>query len=202
MSTALAAVREELAFLRPRVVSLERAETVLSAAYENSAAPSAAKKRAARKGARSQSQRSPNRAQIREHIAAHDGCVRAEILAAVGGRAKSVDGHLARMVASGQITARGPRGRRRYSQSSSNGRVALPELTASASAPPERGVYPTYDAIVDSNGATTDQLATATKLPVARVTEEGRKLLRFGFVRFTGDDDERRWSVRASEARA
>jgi hypothetical protein len=198
---ALDAVRAELALLRPRLASLESAEEVLSSAFEDAPARPVLKRPAPRKRNQTQPQRSPSRAEIRAYIAANSDCPRAQILAALGGRAKSVDGHLARMVAGGQIESRGARGRRRYRCRNASGELSLPQPATVATSLPERGVYPTYDAILDAGGATTDQLAQATKLPVAQVVDESRKLLRFGLIQFSGDADERRWSARALEAR-
>jgi hypothetical protein len=69
-----------------------------------------------------------------------------------------------------------------------------------ATATPERGVYPLYDAIVELNGATTAQLANQTGLPTKLVVEQGQRLLQLGLVRFMGVGRERKWLTTQPES--
>jgi hypothetical protein len=50
-----------------------------------------------------------------------------------------------------------------------------------------------YDAIVDLDGASTQQLSSRMELPTSVVVEQGRRLVRLGLVRFTQAGQERVW---------
>jgi hypothetical protein len=56
-----------------------------------------------------------------------------------------------------------------------------------------------YDAIVDLDGATTEQLSRRTGLPTSLVVEQGRRLVALGLVRFTQVGEARVWRATQSE---
>jgi hypothetical protein len=221
MSTSLLAIRAELAALRLQIHQLECAEKLIEASYQltvpqtppqprQAAAPTAHKRtqrqaaapatrkrtppqQAAASTARKRSSGpNPTRTQLREHIFAHAPVSRRELLAAFSGSAKSIDNKLRAMVAAGEIAVDGPRGAQRYRPPDVAVEMPRPELVVSAPVP-ARGLYPVYDAIVDRNGATTEQLVRDTGLPAAQVVEQGRRLRQLGLVRFTGVGETRKW---------
>lgn len=210
MTTALEAIRGELATLRQRIGRLEQAEHLLTPTYElppdpELIAPFAARAPISRP--RRSGHRNPTRAQIREYIITHGPGTRGEIAAALGGNPDLVGKHLLRLLRKGEIGAEGSRGSRTYqalavtphTPGSMGPRVATPIGTRTSKTPPDRGVYPVYDAIVDLDGATTEQIASRTSLPRDRVVEQGRRLVQLGLVRFTGVGNARVWIQTQSE---
>jgi hypothetical protein len=71
--------------------------------------------------------------------------------------------------------------------------AAVVSKALSSQGPPDRGVYPLYDAIVGLNGATTAELASQTGLPTSHVFKQGRRLIQLGLVRITEVDNARMW---------
>jgi hypothetical protein len=199
MTTAIEAIREELATLRLHINRLERAETVLDPTQEPIEPPSFVTPRSSTTltPPRGPRRRNPTRVQLREYIVEHAPITRRELLVALGGTPQAMDNKLARLLADGEIGADGRPGARRYrSPDTSEGTVA-PSITSSTTptpqTPPEQGVYPLYDAIVELNGATTEQLMRQTGLPTNLIVEQGRRLMQLGLVRFTGVGDGRMW---------
>jgi hypothetical protein len=56
-----------------------------------------------------------------------------------------------------------------------------------------------YDAIIDLDGATTEQLSRRIGLPTSLVVEQGRRLVALGLVRFTQVREARVWRATRSE---
>jgi hypothetical protein len=204
MITVLESIRWELATLRLRVSCLEEAEVVLGPLYEpmdpepmEPCQPVGPKSGATKRVPRKSTRRRLTRAQVREHIIAHGPITRGELLAALGCHPHSIDSNLSRLLAAGEIGADGRPGERRYRPPDTPEVVSLPSVELSGiSAPrtlPDRGVYPMYDAIVDLDGATTEQLTRRTGLPANLVVEQGRRLIRLGLVGYTGVGDARVW---------
>jgi hypothetical protein len=201
MTTAIEAIRGELATLRLHINRLECAEAMLGLAHEPIEPPSSVAPRGGTTPATAQGPRRQNltRAQLREYIIAHAPITRRELLVALGGTPQAMDSKLARLLTDGEIGADGrPRGRgRRYRSPDTSERTAAPSIAAGATStpqtPPEQGVYPLYDAIVALNGATTQQLVRQTGLPTNLVVEQGRRLMQLGLARFTGVGDGRMW---------
>jgi hypothetical protein len=223
MITVLEAIRWELATLRLRVSCLEQAEVVLGPLYEPmelcqpagskhgakstpsaESTPSTESKSSMVKSAhRNPSRRNVTRAQVREHVIAHAPITRRELIEALNCPPDTMDKKLRRLVADGEIGVDGQRSGRRYRSPDTSEIVSLPsvrpsELSASRMSP-DRGVYPMYDAIVDLDGATTEQLMQRTGLPTNLVVEQGRRLLQLGLVRFTGAGNTRVWMPTQSE---
>jgi hypothetical protein len=210
MTTALEAAREELATLRMRVDRLEQAEAILSPAHEptdprqpKGPRPTRVKivpRRAPRRSIRQGSTRTG----LRKHIIAHGPLTRGELVAALGCNPNSVDNSLRRLLADGEIAADGRPGARLYRAPDAAAVVgSVPTLKSSKinplQPPPERGVYPMYDAIVDLDGGTTEQLSKRTGLPTSHVVEQGRRLMQLGLIRFTGVGRERMWLSTSTE---
>jgi hypothetical protein len=205
MTTALEAIREELSMMRQRVSCLERAEVIIRPAYEpmepprpTAPTPPAAKP-ASRRRLRSQN---PSRTQLRQHVVAHGPLSRGELVAALGGSPKALDAKLRHLLEDGEVRADGRRGARRYRAPDVPEVVSAPSVSEKASASvalPERGVYPMYDAIVDLDGATTQQLSERTGQPTSLVVEQGRRLVQLGLVRFTQAGQARVWRPMRSE---
>jgi hypothetical protein len=100
----------------------------------------------------------------------------------------------------GEIVTEGERGAYRYRAADAPKTVSVPAVVAGSvsAVAPERGVYPLYDAIVDTGGASTDQLSRRMQLPASVVVEQGRRLVQLGLVRFTDVGSGRVWrAVRA-----
>lgn len=205
MTGALDAVRAELASLRPQIYRLEYAELLLDPSRQPPATldlvasqdgeMDARSKRAERRPAKrslASAAAGPTRTPLREYLRAHAPATRSEMIEAFGASPKAIDGKLRRMRAVGEVTAVGPRGRQRYSLADSPVNMATLE-TFISSPIPERGVYPSYDVIVDLHGATTAQISSRTKRPSNLVYEECRRLLQLGLVRITGAGLTRRW---------
>jgi hypothetical protein len=114
-----------------------------------------------------------------------------------------MDYKLRRLLADGEIVADGRSGARLYRAPDAPEAVSVPTLKSSKinalQTPPERGVYPMYDAIVDLDGGTTEQLTKRTGLPANLVVEQGRRLMQLGLVRFTGVGRGRMWLPTPSE---
>jgi hypothetical protein len=205
MITALEATREELATLRLRVDCLERAEALLGPVYEPAeprrlATPALSAARPAPR--RRSSSGNPTRTQLRKHVVAHGPLTRGELLAALGGKPKLVSDRLRQLLETGEIGADGHPGARRYRAPDAPEVVSalpVPAKTSVTHALPERGVYPMYDAIVDLDGATTEQLSRRTGLPTSLVVEQGRRLVALGLVRFTQVGEARVWRATQSE---
>ncbi|MGH2853091.1 MAG: hypothetical protein ACRDLF_02720 [Solirubrobacteraceae bacterium] len=140
---------------------------------------------------------------MRDYIIAHAPLTRGEIVAALGGSPQAIDSKLKHMLADGEIGADGRRGALRYRSPDAPTRTLVPVGSKSDVLPspilPPRGVYPLYDAIVDLNGATTEQLARHLGLPTNLVVEQGRRLIQLGLVRFTGVGKARMWLLTLSE---
>jgi hypothetical protein len=199
MTTALEATRGELATLRLRVNCLERAEALLGPVYEATQPrrPTSPGPRKAKRAPRRPRRRSVTCAQVREQVIAHAPITRSELIEVLGSPPGIMDKKLRRLVASGEIGVDGEREGRAYRSPDTPEVVSLPSVELSGvSAPrtlPDRGVYPMYDAIVDLDGATTEQLAGRTGLPANLVVEQGRRLIRLGLVGYTGVGDARVW---------
>lgn len=199
MTTALEAVREEIATLRMHVNRLECVEAMLGCAGtliqpSSSTTPG----NSGTSGTRREPQRqNPTRAQLREYISEQGPITRRDLLIALGGNPQAMDNKLARLLANGEIGADGRPGARRYRPPDLSKHIAAHPTaqspTPAPQTPPERGVYPLYDAIVELNGATTQQLVSQTGLPTNLVVEQGRRLMQLGLVRFTGTGDGRMW---------
>jgi hypothetical protein len=204
MSTAHEVIREELTTMRQRVRCLERAEVMIRPAYEPTEPPPTAPvpskaEPAPRKRLGSQN---PTRTQLRQHVVAHGPLSRSELVSALGGNAHVMDQKLRRLREDGEIAADGHAGARLYRAPAAPEVVTAPSVPAEASAVralPERGVYPMYDAIVDLNGATTQQLSERIGLPTSLVVEQGRRLVALGLVRFTQAGQARVWGATRSE---
>lgn len=217
MTTVLQAIRWELATLRLRVSCLEQAEVVLGPLYEpmelcqhagskpsTGSTFSAGSTPGTAKGARRKSSlRNTTCAQVREHVIAHAPITRRELIEALDCPPDAMDKKLRRLVAAGEIGVDGQRSGRRYRSPDTPEVVSLPPVELSDLSPsrtlPDRGVYPIYDAIVDLDDATTDQLMQRTGLPTNLVVEQGRRLLQLGLVRFTGAGSTRVWMPVQSE---
>ena len=205
MITVLEAIRSELAILRLRVSCLEQTELALGPLYESKqpCQPTGPKPGSAKQVHRRPRRRSVTCAQIREYVIAHAPITRRELIDALGSPTDAMDKKLRRLVASGEIEVAGERAGRVY-RSPGTPEVALltsAELSG-VSEPgtlPARGVYPIYDAIVDLDGATTEQLMKRTGLPTSLVVEQGQRLLRLGLVRFTRVGRVRVWLPAQSE---
>jgi hypothetical protein len=205
MITVLEAIRGELATLRLRVSCLERAEVILGPLYgpmepcQSVGSKSGTAKRALRRPRR----RTVTCAQVREHVIAHAPITRRELIEALGGPSDAMDKKLRRLVANGEIGVDGQRSGRLYRSPDMPEVVSLPPVELSGISAsrtlPDRGVYPMYDAIVDLDGATTEQLMKRTGLPTNLVVEQGRRLIQLGLVRFTGVGDARVWLPAQSE---
>jgi hypothetical protein len=202
MSTVLEAIRSELAMLRLRLSCLEQTEELLGPLYDPTwpMEPITAKPSTSRKAPSRPQSVDPTREQLHEYIVAHGPVANHEIVAALGGNPRRVNDKIRRLVANGQIAAAGGRGERRYRApevvipvaSGVSGRASQLEI-------PPRGTYPMYDAIIDLDGATTEQLCKQTGLPASAVVEQGRRLMQRGLVRFTDVDDARVWLPAQSE---
>jgi hypothetical protein len=105
------------------------------------------------------------------------------------------------MLASGEIGADGKPGARRYRSPDGRRRMPRPELVLDRPLP-DRGVYPVLDTIMDSGGATTQQIAKQTGLPKHLVVEQARRLVQIGLVRFTDTGSERRWLLGQPDLRS
>jgi hypothetical protein len=194
MTVALEAVREELANRRSQVHRLECVEALLCPIHPSDTArdPTPASQRAPRVPATDSNVKNPTRAQLRAYICAHAPTSRRELLAAFGGSPRATDKKLKAMLVAGEIGVDGERGARQYRPPERRAKMPRPELVSTA-ALPDRGVYPVYDAIVDRDGATTEQLARQTGLPADLVVEQGRRLVQLGLVRFTRAGRARKW---------
>ncbi len=199
MTTALEAVRGEIAALRLHVSRLECAEAMLGSADTlTQPSPSITPSNSATPGTHREPRRqNPTRAQLREYVIKQGPIARRDLLTALGGNPQAMDNKLARLLADGEIGADGRPGARRYRPPDvSEHAAARPTAQSPMPAPqtpPERGVYPLYDAIVELNGATTQQLVSQTGLPSNLVVEQGRRLMQLGLARFTGTGDSRMW---------
>jgi hypothetical protein len=134
---------------------------------------------------------------VRDYIIAHAPLTRGEIVSALDGNPQAIDDKLRHLLADGEIGADGPPGARRY-RSPDVPTHTLTPVGSERDKPlpptlPDRGVYPLYDAIVDLNGATTEQLIGHTGLPTNLIVEQGRRLIQLGLVRFTGVGKTRMW---------
>jgi hypothetical protein len=205
MTTALEATQEELTTLRMRVNCLEQAEALLSPAYKPTEPrqPTGPRPMQAKRVPRRSIRRGSTRTQLRKHIIAHGPLTRGELATALNCHPNSMDYKLRRLLADGEVTADGRPGARLYRAPDAAKVVSTPTLASSKinalQTRPERGVYPTYDAIIDLNGATTEQLTKRTALPANLVVEQGRRLMQLGLVRFTGVGRERLWLPTPSE---
>jgi hypothetical protein len=202
MSGALEAIRAERARLLVQVHQLDCAEALLSPSHQPTVHddPAPPRRRSPRRtGGRSKGE-NPTRAQLREHIVAHAPIGRRELLAAFGGSPQALDNKLKKMLEAGEIGADGRPGARRYRAPDGPATLPRPKIVASGRVP-ERGVYPVYDAIVDRDGATTEQISRQTRLPTSVVVEQGRRLIQLGLVRFTGAGRTRKWLPVKSERR-
>jgi hypothetical protein len=205
MTTALEVIREELTTMRQRISCLEQAELIIRPAYEPAeprrlATPTPSAARPAPR--RRPSSGNPTRTQLRKHVVAHGPVTRGELLAALGGKPKLVSDRLRQLLETGEIGADGRPGARRYRAPDAPEVVSALPVPAKMSvthALPERGVYPMYDAIVDLDGATTEQLSRRTGLPTSLVVEQGRRLVALGLVRFTQVGEARVWRATRSE---
>lgn len=198
MITVLEAIRWELSTLCLRVACLEQAETALSPLYGQLAPrPAEPTSGTTKKTPPSPTRGHPTSEEVREYVIANGPLTRGEIVAALGGSPQAIDDKLKRLLAKGQIGADGRRGARRYRSPNISAPIPAPGVeplsVSPPQAPPDRGVYPVYDAITDLNGATTEQLASHTGLPIHLVVEQGRRLLQLGLARFTGTGGDRRW---------
>jgi hypothetical protein len=199
MTTAIEAIRGELATLRLHINRLECAEAMLGSAHELIEPPSSVAPRSGTTFAtpRESRRRNPTRVQLREYIIEHAPITRRELLVALGGNPQAMDNKLRRLLADGEIGADGRPGARRYRSPNVPKRTVGPSVpsgtTHTPQTPPEQGVYPLYDAIVELNGATTEQLVRRTGLPTNLVVEQGRRLMQLGLARFTGVGDGRMW---------
>lgn len=205
MITALEAIRGEISILRLRVSCLEQAAEVLGPLYEpmESHDPTGPKPGPAKRTPRRPTRRNVTCAQVREHVIAHAPITRRELIEALGDQPDALDKKLRRLVARGEIGVDGQRGGRLYGSPNPPEVASLPSVEPSAPSeprrPPDRGVYPTYDAIIDLGTATTEQLMRRTGLPTSLVVEQGRRLRQLGLVRFTGVGDARVWMPAQSE---
>jgi hypothetical protein len=204
MTTAIEAIRGELATLRLHINRLECAEQMLGPAHEPmEPSSSVAPRNNAPATFRESRRRNPTRVQLREYIIEHAPITRRELLAALGGTPQAMDTKLGRLLADGEIEADGRPGARRYRSPDVPERTVAPSIasdtTLSPQTPPEQGVYPLYDAIVELSGATTEQLVRRTGLPTNLVVEQGRRLMQLGLARFTGVGDGRMWLPTSSE---
>jgi hypothetical protein len=199
MITVLEAIRWELSTLRLRVNCLEQAETILGPLYEpmEPCQPVGPKSVIAKGTPKRSTRRHLTRAQVHEYVIAHGPIARRGLIEALGGPPDAMDKKLRRLVADGEIGVDGQRGGRRYRSPDASEVVSLPSIGLSkisaSRTPPDRGVYPMYDLIVDMGGATTEQLMRRTGLPTNLVVEQGRRLIQLGLVRFTGVGDARVW---------
>lgn len=197
--TALDAVREEIAALRLHVSRLECAEAMLgsASALTGPSAPIAPSSSWTPASQREPRRQNPTRAELRGYVIEQGPITRRELLIALGGNPKAMDEKLARLLANGEIAADGRPRARRYRPPDASAQAAAHPTAQSpmpaSQTPPERGVYPLYDAIVDLNGATTQQLVSQTGLPSNLVVEQGRRLMQLGLARFTGTGDGRMW---------
>jgi hypothetical protein len=203
-ATPLESVSAALAILAPAVHHLECAKALLHPAARSiePVDPQPPRRSAARATAESTGEsaagRATSRAQLRVYIATHAPVTRREVLEAFGDSPHAIDNKLRRMVVAGEIVAEGRRGSRCYRPPDGPANMPRPATLAHRS-PPDRGVYPVYDAIVDMNGATTGQLTKRTGLPASLVVEQGRRLMQLGLVRFTGAGKTRKWLPTISE---
>jgi hypothetical protein len=199
MTTALEAICDELAVLRRRVHCLEQADAIIRLAYEPAVTQttpamrplprrSEARGRPPRKSRRS---RNATQTEVMEYVIAHGPLNRRELVTALGGNPTMISQKLKRLLEEGEIGAEGPSGARRYRAPDVLGGGPT---QASMSSPPERGVYPMYDAIIDLDGATTEQLGKQTRLPTSLVVEQGRRLVQLGLVQFTKVGGARVWT--------
>ncbi len=193
--------------LRLRTACLEQAASILAPLYEPVIAQSVtpAKPRhtvqtvRATRTARAVSGKNRAITQLRllEHITEHTPVSRSELLLAFGGSPHALDKKLRRLLAKGEIAVDGRRGARAYRSPRPSEPTATPQalsgILPASPTQPERGVYPVYDAVLDLGGATTQQLVEHTELPTSVVVEQGRRLKRFGHLRFTGVGDGRVW---------
>jgi len=166
MITALDAIREELATLRLQIHRLECAEAVLGPCEPNAcephvmSQPMTSKQPTTKRGSRKVRTQSPARGEIREYVVTHAPVTRLQLLEALGGQPQSMDNRLRRMVATGEIAAEGQRGTRRYLAAADTTTplmktsAAVVSRALSSQGPPDRGVYPLYDAILDMKGQT------------------------------------------------
>jgi hypothetical protein len=207
MSAAVEAIRAELSSLRLQVTRLECAEALLASEelptashttrrVTSSARPDTRASRA--RGHTKSDVHAPTSEQVRDYVLSHGPVSRRQLLEALGGNPHTMDNRLKWLISSGAIVREGERGKRQYLAPeglSCTGR----SVTISASRdtsfvePPQRGVYPVYDAIVDLGDATTDELATHLEQPSRIVVEGGRRLVKLGLVRFTSVGDVRKW---------
>lgn len=205
MTTVLEAIRWELSTLRVRITCLEQAEVALGPLYEpmNPCQPAVLKADITKPAPRKPRRRGVTCAQVREHVIAHAPITRRELIEALGCPACAMDKKLRHLVANGEIGVDGQRDQRTYRSPNSPEVVSPPvsELLriSEPAMPPARGVYPMYDAIIDLDGATTEQLMKRTGLPTNLVVEQGRRLLQLGLVRFRGIGDARVWLPTQSE---
>jgi hypothetical protein len=199
------AIRAELDNLRLHVGCFEQAEAVLSPLFEAAEQPegaepaTAAEDQAAKVSRRSQ----VTSEQLCEYVIAHAPITRSQLIGALGGSPDAIDKKLRRLIANGDIGSKGTRSSRVYGPPEIPGVVSLPSVkrgaVSSTRTPPEQGVYPMYDAIVDLGGATTAQLAGRTGLPTSLVVVQCRRLLQLGLIQVTNVGDARVWSPAQAE---
>lgn len=199
-SVLFEALREEEALLRRRLGVIEKALALIVPAYAAPEPPRTEAPRAApvgvRRPSRATGRRRITREQVRDYVVAHGPVRRGQVVAGLGGHPKTMDNKLRSLRESGEIEADGSPGAWLYRAPDAKAQPPArgPRRKAGrASSAPERGVYPVYDAISDLGGATTDQLAAATGLPVTIVVEQGRRLRQLDLVRFTGQGARRLW---------
>jgi hypothetical protein len=204
MSAALEAVRAELSSLRRQVTRLECAEALLSSGEPTRASyttpvPSndGPDTRAARARQRTNIQ-NPTSEQVRDYVLSHGPVSRRQLLEALGGTPHTMDKRLKWLTSSAAIVNDGERSKRRYlapngANRASRSAKARMSREVSSVEPPQRGVYPIYDAIVDLGSPTTDELAIHLEQPSRIVVEGGRRLIKLGLVRFTDVGNVRKW---------
>lgn len=207
MRRVLAAIREEKKWLRLHIARLEDAEALLKRAEPVEAArePTAARRASSRRkrttrallGTTSQGQ-SPTSDEVRDYVLSHSPTTRRQLLDALGGPAQRMDNKLKSLVSRGAIVAEGQRGTRRYLTPPTSGRTR-PQSRFGAAAddslpdPPQRGVYPLYDTIIDLGSPTTDELAGRLNKSPGQIVQLARRLLKQGLIRYANDGDARRW---------
>lgn len=201
MKTILDAIAEELAVLHLRMNCLERAEELIGPAYglpgrgTGSPRPRSTPPTSSKRRNRNHTRKNASREEIRDHVIKHGPLGRRDLVKALGGNPTLMSQRLKSLLDGGEIGADGPLGARRYrAVETFDVESTLSTIRQTAHAVlPERGVYPVYDAILDLNGATNQQLQKQTGLPKNIVVEQCRRLVRLGLIWCTQTGSARVW---------
>lgn len=202
MTAVLELIRAELSRVRRWVDALEQSEALLAALYEADGhpvptgeppAPVARRRARLSRVARA----NPSRDALLECIFDNEPISRGQLLAKLGGSPKAMDRKLKGMLELGLVAASGhPRLYTRPTTPPQAVNALAAEIAPTAARRPEVGRYPVYDALRETESATTTQLMARTGLTSSVVFAQARELTRLRLVAFRGEASNRVWHLR------